>query len=223
MSSDIAKSIPFMPARSRATGVAMHPSRSLIALIALVAVVACRGKKAGSDSAAATATAPAACVEGGGTPTLTAAGVGPVRVGARLASITDRCTVRDTTFSLGEGRQEHGRVVSFGGSSATLMVSDDSAQTIERIIVADSAIRTEAGIGVGKTVGAMRAAYGRLCAASGEGRIIVGVPPLPGVSFGTSAALRAGVNVESTPEAIPDSTTITGIWVYGGRAACGGS
>ena len=202
----------------------MRVAHFLPVLGAFVALVACREKKPATDSATASAaTRPAACVEGGGTPTITAAGVGPARVGARLSSISGRCTVRDSAFSLGEGIQENGRVVSFGNSSAALIVSRDSAPTIERIIVADSSIRTEAGIGVGKTVGAMRAAYGQLCAASGEGRIVVGVAPLPGVSFGTSARMRPGVNVETTPEAIPDSARITGIWVYGGRSACGGS
>ena len=196
----------------------------LPALAAIAAVSACRGKEAGRDSAAASAsTGPAACVEGGGTPTITASGVGPVRIGARLATISDRCTVRDSSFSLGEGIQENGRVVSFGSTSAALIVSRDSAATVERIIIADSAIRTEAGIGVGKTMGALRAAYGRVCAAVGEGRIVVNVPPLPGVSFGTSASLRELTNVESRPETIPDSARITGIWVYGGRSACGGS
>ena len=202
----------------------MSMTRLLSVVAGLAILVACRGKERASDSTAAVAASRGPiCVEGGGTPTLTAVGVGPVRIGARLASISDRCTVRDTSFSLGEGIQENGRVVSFGSSSAALIVSRDSAQTIERIIVADSSIRTDAAIGVGKTVGAMRAAYGRLCAAAGEGRIIVGVPPLPGVSFGTSASLREIANVESRPEAIPDSARITGIWVYGGRAACGGS
>jgi len=200
----------------------MRIARPLTVIGAFVVLVACRGKERATDSTTATASArPAACVEGGGTPTITAAGVGPVRVGARLSSISPRCTVRDSSFSLGEGIQENGRVVSFGTSTVALIVSDDAAPTIERIIVADSSIRTEAGIGVGKTVGALRAAYGRLCAATGEGRVVVGVPPLPGVSFGTSAALRP--NAETNPDAIPDSARITGIWVYGGRSVCGGS
>lgn len=202
----------------------MRISRFLPALAATIVLVACPGKEPASDSATVTASArPAACVEGGGTPTITAAGVGPVRVGAPLSSISDRCTVRDSSFSLGEGIQENGRVVRFGTSSAALIVSRDSAATIERVIVADSSIRTEAGIGVGKSVGALRAAYGRLCAATGEGRIVVMVPPLPGVSFGTSAAMPPRGNVEATPEVIPDSARITGIWVYGGRSLCGGS
>lgn len=185
-----------------------------------LAALACGGKETAADSAAISPPARTAqCVEGA--PIITAVGVGPVRVGARLSSINDRCTVRDTTFSLGEGQMERGRVVGLGGSSVALIVSGDSNPMIERINIADSSIRTDAGLGVGKTVGALRAAYGRLCAATGEGRTIVGVPPLPGVSFGTSARMP-GVDVDSKPEAIPDTTTITGIWIHGGRSACGG-
>jgi hypothetical protein len=203
----------------------MRMTRRLHAALATLAILAaCRGREAASDSSAATAEARGPiCVEGGAPPSITAAGVGPVRIGARLASVSDRCTVRDSSFSLGEGIQENGRVIALGNASAALIVSRDSAQTIERIIIADSSIRTDAGIGVGKTVGALRAAYGRLCAATGEGRIVVGVPPLPGVSFGTSASLRAIPDVSATPDAIPDSARITGIWIYGGRSACGGS
>jgi hypothetical protein len=202
----------------------MRIAAFLSCLAAVTLLAACPRKDKAPDSTTATAARPAACVEGGGTPTITAAGLGPVRIGARLASISDRCTVRDSSFSLGEGIQENGRVVSFGTSSAALIVSRDSAPVIERIIIADSSIRTDAGIGVGKTLGALRAAYGRVCAAVGEGNVVVMVPPLPGVSFGTTAAMRpGGVNVETTPDAIPDSTRISGIWLYGGRSACGGS
>ena len=45
----------------------------------------------------------------------------------------------------------------------------------------------------------------------------------PAIGRGTSASLRELTNVENRPETIPDSATITGIWVYGGRSACGGS
>ena len=202
----------------------MHARHIVPILAVAVTALACEKKQTAADSAAISPMARTPqCVEGGGTPTITAAGVGPVRVGARLSTISDRCTMRDSTFSLGEGQTENGRVVGFGTSSAALIVNGDVDPVIERVIVADSSIRTDAGIGVGKTVGAMRAAYGRLCAATGEGRTIVGVPPLPGVSFGTSAARQPGVDVVATPEAIPDTARVTGIWVYGGRAACGGS
>jgi hypothetical protein len=197
-----------------------------VALLAVVAL-ACPARDAGDDTTATAAGDAAPCVEGGGTPTITAAGVGPLRIGTAVSSIASRCTVRDTSFTLGEGITENGRVVDLGGSSAVLLVSADAEPTISRIIVADRAIRTEEGIGVGTSVGSMRAAYGQICPMVGEGRVVLATPPLPGVSFGISQRLSSlpgsGANIERTPDAIPDSSTITSIWVHGASTRCGGS
>ena len=203
----------------------MRPPRSIVPLAAAL-VVACSSRDKAADSAGAAtpaANAAASCVDGGGAPTLTAAGVGPLRIGGRVSEIAGRCTVRDTSFSLGEGQTENGRVVDLGGSRAVLMVSDDAEPTIERIIVNDSSIRTEDGIGIGKTVGALRAAYGRLCAMRGEGNVVVNVSSLPGVSFQVSGSIPVAADIERQPEAIPDNATISRMWLYGGRSACGGS
>ena len=197
-----------------------------LTLAAAVALLACSSKDAPPDSTnagTASGSSAATCVEGGSAPVITAAGVGPLRIGGQVSEVATRCTVRDTSFSLGEGQMENGRVVDLGGARAVLMVSDDAQPTIERIIVADSSIRTEEGLGIGKNVGALRAAYGRLCAMRGEGNVVVNVSALPGVSFEVSGGIPVTANVERDPQAIPDNATITGIWVYGGRSACGGS
>lgn len=201
------------------------PHRPL-ALAAGLAVFACSGKDAPPDSTTASTpegSTAAACIEGGSAPTISAAGVGPLRIGGQVKEIASRCTVRDTSFSLGEGQTENGRVVDLGGARAVLMVTDDAEPTIERIIVRDSSIRTEEGLGLGKSVGALRAAYGRLCAMRGEGNVVVNVSALPGVSFQVSGGIPVTANLERDPDAIPDNATITGIWVHGGRSACGGS
>ncbi len=202
----------------------MRTPYALVPLAAAVAVIACSSRDQPADTADAPTTGRggAACVEGGGAPTITAAGVGPLRIGGEVSDVAARCTVRDTSFTLGEGRVENGRVVDLGGARAVLIVSDDASPGIERIIVRDSSIRTEDGLGVGKTVGALRAAYGRVCAARGEGNVVVSVSSLPGVSFQVSGA-PITANVERRPEDIPDNATITGIWLHGGRSACGGS
>ena len=197
----------------------------LAPLVAAVALLACSSKDKPADSATAAAPGGAAtsCVEGGGVPAISAAGVGPLRLGSGLRDVASRCTVRDTAFTLGEGQVENGRVVDMGGARATLVVSDDGDPTIERIIVNDSTIRTAEGLGVGKTVGALRAAYGRLCATRGEGNVVANVSSLPGVSFQLAGGIPVTANVERQPETIPDNATITSIWIHGGRSACGGS
>lgn len=205
----------------------MRLGHTLGPVLAALTVLACPSRDEAPDSTVAAVQKGATpCVTGGGTPMITSAGVGPIRVGERLSTFSGRCTVRDTAFSLGEGIQENGRVVNLGGSSAVIIVGQDTDPVIERIMLADSSIRTDAGIGVGKTVGALRAAYGRVCAAMGEGRVVVAVPPLSGVSFGTSAtasSLPRGTRVESNPNAIPDNATITSIWLHSGGSLCGGS
>ena len=74
-----------------------------------------------------------------------------------------------------------------------------------------------------RPIGALRAAYGRLCAMRGEGNVVVNVSSLPGVSFQVAGAIPVTADLERQPEAIPDNAVIDRIWIYGGRSACGGS
>lgn len=202
----------------------MRSHSVLLPALAALAALACSGKDDAPDSAAiATRTPAATCVEGGGTPTITPAGVGPLRIGGSLGDIARRCIVRDTSFTLGEGITENGRVVSLGNARAVVVVTADAEPSVDRIIVTDSSIRTEAGVGVGKTAGALRAAYGRLCAMRGEGNVVVNVSSLPGVSFAIAGSIPVTADIEKQPESIPDNATITRIWLHGGRSACGGS
>ena len=203
----------------------MRFRHTMLPLAAALVIAGCPSRDKGADTGTAAGGGDAAtpCVEGGGSPAISSAGVGPLRIGDKVGNVTGRCAVRDTSFTLGEGQTENGRVVDMAGSRAVLVVSDDAEPTIERIIVNDSSIRTEAGLGVGKAVGALRAAYGRLCAVRGEGNVVVNVSSLPGVSFQVRGTIPVTADVERQPEAIPDNATISSIWISGGRSACGGS
>jgi hypothetical protein len=198
-------------------------------LLSTAALFACGGgDDASSDTTAAGPAANAAANACSGTPTpaVTSAGVGPVRVGARVGDVTSQCATHDTTFAL-EGTQEQGTVVRFGPYAVTALTTGADS-TISRVIVTDSAFRTDRGVGVGSRVQALRDAYGQVCAALGEGQVVVFAAALPGISFATSVSPSAlpngGSTLDRNPSAVPDSAHITSLWVHeGGASTCGGS
>ena len=153
-------------------------------------------------------------------PVVTAGGIGPVRLGERPSSIAERCPVRDTTLSM-EGTAEAAVLVRVAGGSVVALTGKDS--TITRIIVSDTAYRTERGVGVGSTVGDLRLGHGRICATTGEGEIVVAAAQMPGVSFATSAPAGSIAGIEDDASVVPDTTRITRLWIYDGQSLCGGS
>ena len=200
------------------------PRSTLLAFtLASALAIACGGDEdAGNQQAAGdSVTADAnACVSGA--PTLTAGGIGAVRIGQPISAADGRCEMRDTTFSLGEGIDENGRVVDVGDGS--VMVLTNAQGNVTRIIVEDSTVRTERGLGVGSTVGDLRQAHGMLCAAVGEGIVVVSSGNLGAISFATDAdmsTVRRGASIDA--DAIPDDARITRMWAYEGTALCGAS
>ena len=165
-----------------------------------------------------------ACAPNGRVPPVTSGGIGPARIGASLRDVGQACRTRDTTFSLGEGIQEQGAVIEFAGHRVLALVADGA---ISRLIVADSAFRTERALGVGSTVRQLRQAYGRLCGAVGEGTVAVWLAGLPNVSFGLDTRLSdlgsASTRLSDDPSVIPDSARVTSLWVITEGVACGGS
>jgi hypothetical protein len=205
-------------------------------LIVLAGTLACLAsacqRDQGADSAAArrpvdTTGAPStadACAPNGRVPPVTSGGIGVARIGASIREVGQSCTARDTTFTLGEGMQEQGAVIEFAGHRVLALVADGA---IARLIVADSAFRTERGLGVGSTVAALRQAYGRLCGAVGEGTVAVWLAGLPNVSFGLDTRLSdlgsASTRISDDPSVIPDTARVTSLWVITEGVACGGS
>jgi hypothetical protein len=158
-------------------------------------------------------------------PAVTSGGIGVARIGAPLREVAAACRTRDTSFTLGEGIQEQGAVIEFAGHRVLALTTAD--RTISRLIVADSAFRTERGLGVGSTVGQLREAYGRLCGAVGEGTVAVWLAGLPNVSFGLDTRLSdlpgSGSRLSDDPSVLPDGARVTSLWVVSEGAACGGS
>ncbi len=165
-----------------------------------------------------------ACAPNGRVPAVTSGGIGVARIGAAVRDVGQSCTTRDTTFSLGEGIQEQGAVIEFAGHRVLALVANGA---ISRLIVADSAFRTERGLGVGSSVAQLRQSYGRLCGAVGEGTVAVWLAGLPNVSFGLDTRLSdlgsASTRVSDDPSVIPDTARVTSLWVITEGVACGGS
>ena len=165
-----------------------------------------------------------ACAPNGRVPAVTSGGIGVARLGAPVRDVGQSCTTRDTTFSLGEGIQEQGAVVEFAGHRVLVLIENG---LISRLIVADSAFRTERGLGVGSSVAQLRQAYGRLCGAVGEGTVAVWLAGLPNVSFGLDTRLSdlgsASTRVSDDPSVIPDTARVTSLWIITEGVACGGS
>lgn len=178
-----------------------------------------------AETSGASASSSETCAPNGRVPAVTSGGIGVARIGASLREVGRSCHTRDTTFTLGEGIQEQGAVIEFAGRRVLALTTSDG--TISRLIVADSAFRTERSLGVGNTVGQLREAYGRLCGAVGEGTVAVWLAGLPNVSFGLDTRLSdlpsSGSRVSDDPSVIPDTARVTGLWIIAEGAPCGGS
>jgi hypothetical protein len=178
-----------------------------------------------ADTSGPRSTAADACAPNGRVPVITSGGIGAARIGAPLREVRQSCRTRDTTFTLSEGMQESGAVIEFASHRVLALTSRDS--TISRLIVADSAFRTERGLGVGNRVGQLREAYGRLCGAVGEGTVAVWFAGLPNVSFGLDTRLSdlpaSGSRLSGDPSVIPDTARVMSLWVISEGVPCGGS
>ena len=154
--------------------------------------------------------------------------MGPVLRGMRIADLATRCTVVDTSITLGEGTQERAHAISVGAKRLAVLTTGTPDTSIIRVMTVDRGFRTSEGVGVGSSVQALRLAYGRICAARGEGLFVVMASNLPGVSFAidwSPPPLREPSAAETPfpggdPGTALDEARITKAWVHGISGAC---
>lgn len=149
-------------------------------------------------------------------------GVGPVRLGMTVEQLRRAApTARDTTFTLGEGIPERGMTVPIASGHAVTALLVDAR--IDRVIVGESGVVTDRGVGVGSTLEALREAYGEACVAAAEdGRAVVWFPAAPGISFGLDARAPPPATGSQRPrdELLPGSATVRALWVRRGVDTC---
>ena len=159
------------------------------------------------------------------TPTpITTEGIGPVRIGAKISAVSTACETRDSAITLGEGMPERAHSIDVGGGHVIALSTGSADTRITRVIVRDSVFATAKGIRIGSTIGALRAAHGKVCAAVGEGNVVAFAPDAPGVSFEVNVSpseLRGGsAAVARDASVIPDAAAIRAIWITGQPAPC---
>jgi hypothetical protein len=145
--------------------------------------------------------------------------LGPVRLGMTAASLRQSVpAARDTTWS-SEGLPERGLVIPLqGGGSAVATIHED---TVSRIEIRDAAVRDRQRLGVGSTMGELRAAYGTPCADVGEGIVVVWFPRAPGVSFALDSPMPQNpAQLRQNPEQIPATARVTHWWIRRGVDRC---
>ena len=109
------------------------------------------------------------------------AGLGPIRVGMRVSEVAQICALADTTRRAAYADSGTPIAVHFGRHSVLLLAGADSI--ISRVVIADSAFRTDRGIGVGSRVRTLRFAYGRICAVERNREPVLAVAGLDGIVF----------------------------------------
>ena len=145
--------------------------------------------------------------------------VGPIALGVNAQKVYEAFPAnRRDLVDLGyEGMLTPALLLRFAGTSqrdgiVAVLVADRTGLIVWRIAVRDPAFRTLKGIGVGSTVGELRAAYRLDSLISGEGTVAIRIEELS-ASFALDQTGLDGDRLGElrTPAAVPDSVKIRSV------------
>jgi len=155
-------------------------TRKLGTGLLLVLALACQGSERNAKRDSANAARLSKCSDAANA-VVSPAGLGPIRVGMRVRDVAQMCALADTTTRVAHADSGSPIAVHFGTHSVLLLAGADSI--IRTVVIADSAFRTDRGIGVGSRVRTLRFAYGRVCAVERNGNPVLAVAGLDGIVF----------------------------------------
>jgi len=144
--------------------------------------------------------------------------VGPVVIGADAQKVYEAFEGRRELVDLGyEGMLSPALLLRFVGGTrrdgvVVELVPEHSDLTVWRIEIRDPAFRTAKGIGVGSTVGQLRAAYRLGSVLSGEGNVVIRVDELSAsFELDQTSPGASGLWQVRDPALVPDSVKITSV------------
>ncbi|CAN5875448.1 hypothetical protein BH23GEM9_BH23GEM9_07890 [soil metagenome] len=146
--------------------------------------------------------------------------IGAMRLGMTAAALRQAApAARDTTWSQ-EGMSQRGAWVTLPGNGRALAVL--SGDTVTRLEVRDTVVRTRERLGVGSRLEELRSAYGAACADTGEGTVVVWFANAPGISFALDTPVPADpAQLRSSPDRLPGTARVTRWWLRRGGASPG--
>lgn len=147
--------------------------------------------------------------------TITADGVGPIRIGAKLDSVKRICAVtRDTAQLGGEGMMERRVTISIPPAQLDVEIV---AGRVWRLDIRSAAFRTVDSLGVGSVLGDLLR-HPDPKPAAGEGIVVVMLRDHCGMSFVLSGGFTSGVFRKWIAEELarlPSSTKVERVFVVG--------